>query len=55
MLLRSGRLARRSWPRLLLREACPSGASGESEVRPLLEEALGRGVNLPESAVPARG
>jgi hypothetical protein len=46
MLLRSGRLVRRSWPRLLLCEACPSWASGESEVRPLLEEALGRGVNL---------
>jgi hypothetical protein len=55
MLLRSGRLARRSWPRLLLREACPSWASGESEVRPLLEEALGRGVNLPGSVVSARG
>jgi hypothetical protein len=26
---------------LLLREACPSWASGESKVRPLLEEALG--------------
>jgi hypothetical protein len=35
------------WPRLLLREACPSWASGESKVRPLLEGALGRGVNLP--------
>jgi hypothetical protein len=31
------------WPRLLLREACPSWASGESKVHPLLEEALGRG------------
>jgi hypothetical protein len=30
-------------PRLLLREACPSWASGESKVCPLLEEALGRG------------
>jgi hypothetical protein len=28
-------------------EACPSWASGESRVRPLLEEALGRGVNSP--------
>jgi hypothetical protein len=55
MLLRSGRLTRRSWPRLLLREACPSWTSGESEVRPLLEEALGRGMNLPGSAVSARG
>jgi hypothetical protein len=43
------------WPRLLLREACPSWASGESKVRPLLEETLGRGVNLPWSTVPARG
>jgi hypothetical protein len=40
---------------LLLREACLSWASGKSEVRPLLEEALGRGVILPESAVLARG
>jgi hypothetical protein len=39
------------WPRLLLREACPS----ESKVRPLFEETLGRGVNLPWSTVPARG
>jgi hypothetical protein len=31
------------WPRLLHNEACPSWASGESRVRPLLEEALGRG------------
>jgi hypothetical protein len=43
------------WPRLLLREAYPSWASGESKVRPLLEETLGRGVNLPWSSVPARG
>jgi hypothetical protein len=43
------------WPRLLLHEACPSWASGESKVRPLLEEALGRGVNPPGSTVPARG
>jgi hypothetical protein len=33
------------WPRLLHNEACPSWASGKSRVRPLLEEALGRGVN----------
>jgi hypothetical protein len=33
------------WPRLLHCEACPSWASGESRVRLLLEEALGRGVN----------
>jgi hypothetical protein len=43
------------WPRLLLREAYPSWASGESKVRPLLEEALGRGVNPPGSIVPAQG
>jgi hypothetical protein len=45
------------WPRLLHCEACPSWASGESRVRPLLEEALGRGVNplglllLPEAGL----
>jgi hypothetical protein len=43
------------WPRSLLREACPNWASGESRVRLLLEGALGRGVNPPGSAVPARG
>jgi hypothetical protein len=43
------------WPRLLHYEACPSWASGESRVRPLLEEALGRGVNPPGTTVPARG
>jgi hypothetical protein len=43
------------WPRLLLREAYPSWSSGESKVRPLFEETLGRGVNLPWSTVPARG
>jgi hypothetical protein len=43
------------WPRLLLREVCPSRALGESKVRPLLEETLGRGVNPPWSSVPARG
>jgi hypothetical protein len=32
---------------LLHNEACPSWASGESRVRPLLEEALGRDVNSP--------
>jgi hypothetical protein len=51
MLLRSGRLARRSWPRLLLHEACPSWASGESRVHPLLEETLGRDVNPPGSTI----
>jgi hypothetical protein len=43
------------WPRLLLREACPSWASGELKVCPLFEETLGRDVNLPWSIVPARG
>jgi hypothetical protein len=43
------------WLWLLLREAYPSCASGESTVRPLLERILGRGVNLPGSAVFARG
>jgi hypothetical protein len=43
------------WPRLLHDEACPSWASGESRVRPLLEEALGRGVNSSGTTVPARG
>jgi hypothetical protein len=42
-------------PRLLLREAYTSWASGESKVRPLLEETLGRDVNPPGSAVLARG
>jgi hypothetical protein len=42
------------WPRLLLREACPSWASGESKVCPLLEGILGRDVNPPGSAVFAR-
>jgi hypothetical protein len=42
-------------PRLLHCEACPSRVSEESEVRPLLEKALGRGVNPPGSTVPARG
>jgi hypothetical protein len=43
------------WPRLLLREAYPSWASGESKVRSLLEEVLVRSVNPPGSTVPARG
>jgi hypothetical protein len=43
------------WPRLLLDEACPSWASGESRVRPLLEKALGRGVNSSGTMVLARG
>jgi hypothetical protein len=43
------------WPRLLLDEACPSWGSGESRVRPLLEEALGRGENSSGTTVPARG
>jgi hypothetical protein len=41
------------WPRMLHNKACPSWASGESRVRPLLEEALGRGVNSPGTTVPA--
>jgi hypothetical protein len=43
------------WPRLLHDEACPSWASGESMVRSLPEEALGRGVNSSGTTVPARG
>jgi hypothetical protein len=43
------------WPSLLLCEACPSWASGESKVRLLLEGTLGRDVNPPGSAVFARG
>jgi hypothetical protein len=43
------------WPRLLHDEACPSWASGESKVRPLPKEALGRGVNSFGTTVPARG
>jgi hypothetical protein len=43
------------WPRLLLREACPSWASGESKVRSLLEGTLGRDVNPLGLAAFARG
>jgi hypothetical protein len=43
------------WPSLLHCEVCPSWASGESKVRLLLEEALGRDMNPPGSIVPARG
>jgi hypothetical protein len=43
------------WPRLLLREACPSWASGESKMRLLLEETLGRDMDPPGSAIFARG
>jgi hypothetical protein len=43
------------WRRLLHNEACPSWASGESRVRPLLEEALGRGMISSGNTVPARG
>jgi hypothetical protein len=39
------------WPRLLLREACPSWASDESKVCPLLEGTLGRDMNPPGSVV----
>jgi hypothetical protein len=40
------------WPRLLHNEACPSWGSGETRVRPLLEEALGRGENSSGTTVP---
>jgi hypothetical protein len=43
------------WPRLLHNEVCPSWASGEPRVRPMPEEALGRGVNSSGTTVPARG
>jgi hypothetical protein len=43
------------WPRLLHNEACPSWGSVETRVRPLLEEALGRGKNSSGTTVPARG
>jgi hypothetical protein len=43
------------WPRLLHYEAYLSWVSGESRVRPLLEEALGRGVNSPGTTVPSQG
>jgi hypothetical protein len=43
------------WPRLFHYDACPSLASSESRERPLLEEALGRGVNPSGTTVPARG
>jgi hypothetical protein len=47
MRLRCGRLVKASWPKLLHNEAYLSWASDESRARPLLEEALGRGVNSP--------
>jgi hypothetical protein len=40
---------------LLYDKVCPSLASGEPGVRPLPEEALGRGVNPPGTTVLARG
>jgi hypothetical protein len=43
------------WPRLLYDKVCPSLASGEPGVRPLPEEALGRGVNPSGTTVLARG
>jgi hypothetical protein len=43
------------WPRLLLDEACSSWASGVPRVRPLPEEALGRGENSSGTTVLARG
>jgi hypothetical protein len=45
-----GDLAKAASPRSL-----PELASGESKVRPLLEETLGRDVNPPRSAIFARG
>jgi hypothetical protein len=43
------------WPRLLHNEAFPSWGSDKTRVRPLLEEALGRGENSSGTTVPARG
>jgi hypothetical protein len=43
------------WLRSLHDKVCPSWASGEPRVRPLPEEALGRGVNPSGTTVPARG
>jgi hypothetical protein len=43
------------WPRSLHGKVCPSLASGELRVRPLPEEALGRGVNPSGTTVLARG
>jgi hypothetical protein len=43
------------WLRSLHDKVCPSWSSGEPRVRPLHEEALGRGVNPSRTTVPARG
>jgi hypothetical protein len=43
------------WPRSLYDKVCPSLASGESGVRLLPEEVLGRGVNPSGTTVLARG
>jgi hypothetical protein len=43
------------WSRSLHDKVCPNLASGEPRVRPLLEEALGRGVNPSGTTVLARG
>jgi hypothetical protein len=43
------------WSRLLYDKVGPSLASGEPGVRPLLEEALGRGMNPSGTTVLARG
>jgi hypothetical protein len=43
------------WPRSLHDKVCPSWALGEPRVRPLPEEALGRGVNPSGSTVLAQG
>jgi hypothetical protein len=53
MRLRCGRLVKAIWPRSLHNEACPGWASGELRARPLLEEALGRGVNSPGLLFPS--
>jgi hypothetical protein len=43
------------WPRSLHDKVCPSLALGEPRVRPLPEEAFGRGVNPSGTTVLARG
>jgi hypothetical protein len=43
------------WPRLLHNEACSSWGSGETRVRPLLEEALERGESSSGTTIPVRG
>jgi hypothetical protein len=55
MRMRYGWLVRRFGQDRLHDKVSPSWASGKPRVRPLPEEALGRGVNLPGTVVPARG